>query len=191
MATGPLRQASRGWALRKVYLATLGLGVLSTVAWAFPWDTDMVDAVYKRAYAWDMPTLPDGVISRNHARLPGDRLAPETAAMEIPTGRNLTEGKRLFDNYCTACHGVDGMGGAPVADNSSGKRYPVPPPNLSGPGNIVSLRTDGYLFFTVRDGANVMPGYGYAMLDEDVWDLVAYMRTMDGTQYAVTAEGTQ
>ncbi|MEC9389184.1 MAG: c-type cytochrome, partial [Myxococcota bacterium] len=97
--------------MRKVLLAAAALGVASTVAWAFPWDTDMVDAVYKRAYAWKMAPLPEGVVSVNHSRIPGDRLAPETADMEIPTGRNLTEGKRLFDNYCTACHGVDGLGG--------------------------------------------------------------------------------
>ena len=174
--------------MRKVWTAALALGALSTVAWAFPWDTDMVDAVFKRAYSWNMATLPEGVISKNHDRLPGDRLAPETASMEIPTGRNLDEGKRLFDIYCTACHGVDGKGGAPVADNTSGKRYPVPPPNLSGPGNITKLRNDGYLFYTIRDGANVMPGYGYAMMDQDVWDVVAYVRTMDDTQYAAPTE---
>ena len=152
----------------------------------------MVDAVYKRAYAWKMAPLPEGVVSVNHSRIPGDRLAPETADMEIPTGRNLTEGKRLFDNYCTACHGVGGRGGAPVVDNSSGKRYPRVPPNLAGAGNIVSMRTDGWLFYAVRDGQGMMPGYGYAMLDEDVWDLVAYMRTMEGAAYAAAAtEGVQ
>ena len=35
---------------------------------------------------------------------------------------------------------------------------------------------DGYLFFfTVRDGASVMPGYGYGMMDHEVWSLVAYL----------------
>ena len=57
------------------------------------------------------------------------------------------------------------------------------PPSLSGTGNVTKMRHDGYLFYTVRDGASVMPGYGYAMLDDDVWDLVAYMRTMEDTIY--------
>lgn len=171
--------------MRKFLTAVIAIGGFSTIAWAFPWDTDMADAVFKRAYSWEMATLPEDVVSVNHARIPGDRLSPETAAMTIPDGRNLVEGQRLFDIYCTACHGVDGKGNAPVADNSSGKRFPVPPPNLSGVGNITQLRTDGYLFFTIRDGASVMPGYGTAMLDKDIWDLVAYMRTMEGTAQAV------
>ena len=174
--------------MRKFLTATLTLGVLSTVAWAFPWDTDMADAVFLRAYSWEMATLPEGVVSVNHARIPGNRYAAETAGMVIPEGTDNDEGKRLFDAYCVACHGVDGKGKAPVTDNASGKRYPIPPPVLSGTGNVTKMRNDGYLFFTIRDGSAIMPGYGYGMLDEDVWDLISYMRTMDGAAYAVPVE---
>ena len=174
--------------MRKLLIGTVALGVLSTAAWAFPWDTDMVDAVYKRAFAWNMATLPEDTVSVNHARLQGDRYAAETAAMTIPENVNLEEGKRSFDIYCGACHGVDGKGKAPVADNASGKRYPIPPPVLSGTGNVTKLRSDGYLFFTARDGSAIMPGYGYAMMDDDIWDLVAYMRTMDGAAYQAPVE---
>ena len=177
--------------MRKFAAAALTVGMFSTLAWAFPWDTDMIDAVYKRAYSWEMKTLPEGVVSVNHARLQGDRYSPETAAMTIPEGADLEEGKVLFDVYCTACHGENGQGKAPVADNSSGKRYAIPPPVLSGTGNVTKLRSDGYLFFTLRDGSAIMPGYGYGMMDEDIWSLVAYMRTMDDTKYAAPAEVAQ
>jgi len=173
--------------MRKVLTATVALGVLSTVAWAFPWDTDMADAVYKRAFSWEMATLPENVVSVNHARLPGNRYAPATASMMIPEGTDVDEGQILFDNYCVACHGVDGKGKAPVTDNTSGTRYPIPPPVLAGTGNVTKLRSDGYLFFTIRDGSAIMPGYGYAMMDDDVWDLIAYMRTMDSTAYETPA----
>ena len=172
----------------KTLTTLLVLGGISTAAWAFPWDTDMADAVYKRAYAWAMATLPEDTVSVNHARIKGDRYAPETALMTIPEDADLVEGKALFDIYCTACHGVDGQGKAPVADNSSGKRYPIPPPVLSGTGNVTKLRNDGYLFYTVRDGSAIMPGYGYGMMDAEVWDLVAYMRTMDGAAYTAPVE---
>lgn len=172
----------------KTLTTLLVLGGLSTAAWAFPWDTDMADAIYKRAYSWTMGTLPEGTVSVNHARIQGDRFAPETADMTIPADVDLAAGENLFNIYCTACHGVDGKGMAPVADNSSGKRYPVPPPSLSGPGNVTALRNDGYLFFTVRDGASVMPGYGYGMMDHEVWSLVAYLRTMEDTAYTAPVE---
>ena len=38
----------------KSLTALLVLGGLSTAAWAFPWDTDMADALFKRAYSWTM-----------------------------------------------------------------------------------------------------------------------------------------
>ena len=174
--------------MRRFLTTALTLGVLSTVAWAFPWDTDMVDAVYKRAFSWEMATLPEDTISVNHARMPGDRYAAETAALTIPESADAEEGKFLFDAYCVACHGVDGKGKAPVTDNTSGKRYPIPPPVLAGTGNVTKARSDGYLFYTVRDGSAIMPGYGYAMMDNDVWSLIAYMRTMDGTAYVAPAE---
>ena len=48
-------------------------------------------------------------------------------------------------------------------------------------------------FNTVASDGSVLtlvdlPGYGYAMMDEDVWSLVAYMRTLDGAAYVAPAE---
>jgi mono/diheme cytochrome c family protein len=158
-------------------------GFLSAAAWAFPWDTDMVDSVYLRAFSWPMRTLPEGTVSRDKSRRPGKRDSARAARMKLPDDADLENGARCFDIYCTACHGKDGLGKAPVVDNKSGKRYKVAPPTLSGTGNATARKTDGYLFYTIRDGSTSMPGYGYAMSDADVLDVVAYMRTLDGTAY--------
>jgi len=174
--------------MRRTLIVAGAAALLSAVAWAFPWDTDMADAVYKRAFSWKMMTLPDNTISRNRARVQGHRTHSASQALTGPAASpaDIAEGKRLFDIYCTACHGADGKGGAPVTDNKSGMRYSIPAPTLSGGQSAVKSRTDGYLFFLVRDGkqkddgATTMPGYGYAMEDKDVWSLIAYMRTMDG-----------
>lgn len=177
--------------MRKFVITILSLGALSTIAWAFPWDTDMVDATYLRAYAWEMATLPEGVISVNAARIPGDRYSEATSSMVIPETIDMKDGQRKFDVYCVTCHGAEGKGNAPVADNSSGKRYPIPPPQLSGPSNVTAQRSDGYLFYTIRDGSAIMPGYSYAMRDNDIWDVVAYMRTLDETTYVAPVEVTE
>jgi mono/diheme cytochrome c family protein len=174
--------------MRKLVIATLSAGALSTIAWAFPWDTDMVDATYLRAFAWEMATLPEGTISVNHARMPGTRYDANVNSLAIPDSVDVEDGSRMFDAYCTACHGVEGKGKAPVTDNSSGKRYPIPPPPLSGTANVTARRSDGYLFYTIRDGGAIMPGYAYAMQDHDVWDVVAYMRTLDSTTYSAPVE---
>jgi len=175
--------------MRKALIATGAIALISTVAWALPWDTDMVDSVYKRAFSWKMMTLPEGTISRSRARTPGDRSTVSSRAMKGPeaTPTDLANGENLFEIYCTACHGKDGKGKAPVTDNKSGTRYSVPAPTLSGTGNAVKGRSDGYLFFTIRDGSKQMPGYGYAMEDHDIWALVAYLRTMEGAAYTAPA----
>ena len=177
--------------MRRTLIVTGAATLLSAVAWAFPWDTDMADAVYLRAFSWKMMTLPEDTISRNRARTPGSITDAQSLRLVGPksTPADLVEGKRLFDVYCTACHGENGLGGAEVTNNESGKRYQIPAPVINGDQSLVKIRPDGYLFFLIRDGklkpdgSPTMPGYGYAMEDKDVWQLIAYLRTMDGNAY--------
>ncbi len=168
--------------MRKQVFILSSVGLLSAAAWAFPWDTDMVDAVYLRAFSWKMQPLPEGSVSVNMARAPGNRNAPSRLA-KAPEAVDIAEGQRNFDIYCTACHGEGGKGKAPVVDNKSGKRYKVAPPTLAGTGNATKNKSDAALFYTIRDGSTKMPGYGYAMSDNDIWGMVAYMRTLEGTEY--------
>ena len=166
-------------------LALAGLTVASP-ALAAPWDIDMVDAYFYRGYEWSMMTVPDGAVSQNRYAANGNRMTPEGQAMTNPYPVNdaaVARGEKMFSIYCQACHGVEGKGGAAVANNESGKRYPVLPSMLSGDGNVTSMRTDGYLYLTIRNGAAVMPGYGQAMDDDEMWAIVSYIRTLDGAAY--------
>ena len=175
-----LRFATRATAV------ALGLS-LSSTAMALPWDIDMVDAYFYRGYEWNMMTVPDGAVSINRYAPNSDRMTPEGQALRNPYPVNtaaVAKGEQMFNTYCTACHGVKGQGGAPVADNSSGKRYPILPPMLSGDGAVTALRSDGYLYLTIRNGAAVMSGYGQAMDDDEMWAIVSYIRTLDGAAYS-------
>ncbi|MCB9779120.1 MAG: cytochrome c [Alphaproteobacteria bacterium] len=165
-----------------------GLG-LSTPAQAFPWDIDMVDAQFFRAYEWAMMRLPEGAISTNRFVANHDRLTPEGVALTNPYDESKASvelGQKMFATYCQTCHGVEGKGGAPVMDNDPAngiKRYPVPAPMLSGPGAISTARSDGYIYLTIRNGGNVMPRYGTSMDDHEMWAIVRYLRTLEGAQY--------
>jgi mono/diheme cytochrome c family protein len=44
----------------------------------------------------------------------------------------------------------------------------------------VSTRTDGYLYLTIRKGGGVMPGYGAAMDEHEMWSVVSYLRELNG-----------
>ena len=163
-----------------------GLSISST-AMALPWDIDMVDAYFLRGYEWSMMTVPEGAVSINRWAPNYDRMTPEGMALQSPytaDAAHVATGEQMFNTYCVACHGVEGKGGAPVADNTSGKRYPILPPMLSGDGAVTALRSDGYLYLTIRNGAAVMSGYGQAMDDDEMWAIVSYIRTLDGAAYA-------
>jgi len=163
-----------------------GLSISST-AMALPWDIDMVDAYFYRGYEWNMMTVPDGAVSINRWAPNANRMTPEGQALKNPYPVNdaaLKTGKQMFDIYCVTCHGAEGKGGAAVADNTNGKRYPVPPPALSGAGSMPSIRTDGYLYLTIRNGSAIMSAYGQAMDDDEMWAIVSYIRTLDGAAYS-------
>ena len=169
----------------RVAAVAVGLSV-STTANALPWDIDMVDAYFYRGYEWNMMTVPDGAVSQNRWAANANRMTPEGQALTNPYPQNeavVAKGEKVFNIYCVTCHGVEGKGGAPVMDNTSGKRYPVPAAMLSGQGAAPSMRTDGYLYLTIRNGAAVMSGYGQALDDDEMWAIVSYIRTLDGAAY--------
>lgn len=178
---------------RRVVVGALALMGLSTAAWAFPWDIDMVDALYKKAYGWKMMTPPEGAVSRNRFSQNHDRTTPEGAALVNPlqsSPETLKQGERMFTVYCAVCHGAQGLGGAEVMRNEPDvgiRRFPVPAPRLSGDAAVSTGRSDGYIYLTIRNGAAIMPGYGQAMSDEEMWSIVSYIRTLDGAQYVPPA----
>ena len=169
-------------------LVALGLGLAPSAAHAFPWDTDMSDASFKKAFSWHMMTLPEGAVSRNMYRTNAGPRSPEADALVNPYAGNadvLASGQKLFDTYCVTCHGPGGLGGSPVADNTSGKRFRMPVPKLAGPGSITAMRTDGTVYAIIRNGslARLMPGYSWALSEKDMWSIVTYLRTLDGAAY--------
>jgi len=166
-------------------------GLFATVsgaAWAFPWDIDMVDSAFLRAFEWEMMDTPEGAVAVD-TLANADRTKPNGMALTNPyeTGdAAVANGKRMFEIYCATCHGAEGKGGAEVARNDPAndiKRYQYPPPMLSGTGAISTLRSDGYIYLTIRNGGAVMPAYSYAMDDDEMWNIVTYIRTLDGAQF--------
>lgn len=171
-----------------VLAAALLAPALVPTAHAFPWDTDMTDSTFQKAYGWKMMQLPEGSVSRNMMRTNAGPRTPEADALVNPLAGDaaaVAGGEKLFATYCATCHGALGAGGSPVADNTSGKRFRMPVPKLSGPNTISAMRTDGTLYATIRNGslARLMPGYSWALSEHDMWSIVSYMRTLEGAAY--------
>ena len=97
-----------------------------------------------------------------------------------PTG-NTANGKEIYQERCVLCHGSKGHGwdwGKKVV------RPPVPVPNLV---EIVPKRSDDHLMRAIRDGGGAvgltpfMPAFGFNMSEEDLKDVVAYLRSLQGS----------
>ena len=87
-------------------------------------------------------------------------------------------GERLYYAYCVECHGRDGRGSWRAA------LFLLRPGNLASP--KVAAESERYLFDIIKAGGSPigrpgMPAFGYHLKDEDVAELVKYLRTL-GTQ---------
>jgi mono/diheme cytochrome c family protein len=88
------------------------------------------------------------------------------------------KGVELYTEKCVLCHGSQGQG---WDWSKRVEKPPIPVPDLS---KVVPQRSDLYLFDIVHGGgeavgkARLMPPFGFQLSDEEVWDIVAYMRTL-------------
>jgi mono/diheme cytochrome c family protein len=147
--------------------------------------TDMMDAQSLKPYEAPMAPLPEGVSSRNRYRPNYIRGSAEAMALENPFPSDeaaIADGLWAYDTYCAPCHGAEGVGNGPVTDNSDGKkRFAMPGSVLAGEAGLARLYADGHLYATIRNGGALMPSYGWAMNDEEIWNVVSYLRSLPGS----------
>ena len=102
------------------------------------------------------------------------------AAANQPAGDPITNGKQIFTQICTPCHGPEGKGDGPAAVALEPK-----PRNLTDPGYMTSL-DDRYLFELIsRGGVAVgksanMPAQP-TLSAQDIRNVATYVKTLSGT----------
>ena len=152
-----------------LFLAVLALSARS--AQALPWDIDM----YRQQsfQANEMVRNPvKGTVPYGSKPM---TLTTEEAGKQLQNpvvvDRNsLWRAKRLWNANCYTCHG-DGKEKGPVAAF-------LPVPNLTE--DFYKGRTDGYIFGTIHNGGAAMPRYGFKFSEREHWDLVNYVRFLQG-----------
>ena len=91
------------------------------------------------------------------------------------------KGKEIYEKRCTWCHGAEGDGAGAAKDRLN------PPPRDFTSGNY-KIRSSDFadptpndedIFRMVRDGmpGTAMPGWSDIVSEQDMWDLVAYVKT--------------
>lgn len=76
---------------------------------------------------------------------------------------NVFKGREVFMRECMACHGESGEGKLPGL------------PNFKEGQTL--FKTDSALIDIVRDGKGVMPSFNGLLTDEDIRNVVAYLRS--------------
>jgi cytochrome c oxidase cbb3-type subunit 3 len=91
---------------------------------------------------------------------------------------NDANGKRLYLTYCFTCHGKTGKG-----DGYAASFQPVKPRDLTDNAYMSSL-SNQQLFNAISGGgaaphgSMVMPAWWESLTKQQIWDLVAYVRTL-------------
>jgi mono/diheme cytochrome c family protein len=95
-------------------------------------------------------------------------------------------GKVKYDANCIGCHGATGKGDGAAAAALN------PKPQDHTDGKAMNALTDKYLFDIIKQGgkavqkAAIMPAANKKLADQDIWDMVAYIRSLANPPYKST-----
>ena len=135
---------------------------------------DMADAPTVKSYR-EYLDPPEGSIAIDAVFYP-ESVEQAEAILENPLlkSREIAveqeKGKVLFNDFCAVCHGTQAKGNGTVVH-----KYPRPPDITVAK---YLEKKDGYFFYTMTFGSNVMPGYGHALSVEERWQIVLYLRSL-------------
>lgn len=79
-------------------------------------------------------------------------------------------GMALYTKNCASCHGKAGLG-----DGVKARALKTHPGDFAGA--AYQTQTDGEHFYKTKFGRGEMPKYEGKLSDEDIWNIVNYMRT--------------
>lgn len=152
-------------------------------AHAFPWNFDMWRQPSIQPYEEPIayPGLSVSTTGLRIEPLPREHYEVMTANPATATAESLKNGEQIFNTYCIVCHGKEGKGDGPVIKRGF---YPM---NLTTP--AVVARTNGYIYAYIRYGGKVMmPSYRESITSESAWDVVNYVRKLQGNPNTAPAK---
>ena len=109
--------------------------------------------------------------------------SPAGMAMKNPvaaSSESIAAGQQAYTRNCRYCHGTDAKGNGPMA------------PKDAHPSDLTDAKwdrgaTDGEIFMVLREGAGPeykMKGYKGRLTDNDMWNIVNYLRSVGPKQAA-------
>lgn len=105
----------------------------------------------------------------------GAKIPPE--ALKVvnpvkPTAPSIAAGKKKYGYDCAMCHGIDGDGKGDLAVDMKLKMI-----DYRDPVTLKSV-TDGEMFYVIKNGNGQMPSEADRLKDDDIWNMVNYIRSI-------------
>lgn len=128
---------------------------------------------------WDRVKAPksDGVTDKSVYDQWSGNWSP-TFGATLVAGADPTQGKNYYYSYCIACHGWLMHGDGPSASELN------PRPRTLTRGDYMQKKTNLELFTVIKGGGEAvslsssMPNWGNVLQDQDIWNIVAFIRAM-------------
>ncbi|MGF1595183.1 MAG: c-type cytochrome [Kiloniellaceae bacterium] len=128
---------------------------------------------------WDLQSSPPPLLPRakRHLEFIQAGVPVEYRSLRSPypqTPKVIEDGGDLYRRNCAACHGTDGRG-----DGDAGLDL-VPSPALLARLMDIQGSVDEYLLWSIAEGGQpfgtAMPSYKDRLTEDQIWQIVAYMR---------------
>ena len=113
---------------------------------------------------------PAGQNSPSYAAIPVDAAKAPNPVKSSP--ESLARARKWWTLDCVMCHGKDGNG---KGDTAVDMKLTIA--DFTDP-NTLKDRTDGELFYIIKNGHQDMPPEGPRIKTEEGWDLVNYVRSL-------------
>ena len=145
---------------------------MPVTAMAMPWSWDFFTQPSHKAQEEKALPVPEGTVNtKGRLSLKNREEAANLKNPVSPTPKSIERGKFVFDTYCATCHGETGQG-----DGIVGQKF-VPPADLTS--DYVQSKPDGDIYYTITSGGlAIMPMQGDAILPEDRWNVVNYIKSV-------------
>ena len=89
-----------------------------------------------------------------------------------PTASSTAQAKKTYGYDCAMCHGADGDGKGDLAVDMKLKLTDYRDPAA------LKDKTDGELFYIIKNGIGDMPSEGDRAKPDEIWNLVIYIRSL-------------
>lgn len=113
------------------------------------------------------PTTPN---TPGYAAIPVDAAKAPNPVKSTP--ESLARAKKWWTLDCAMCHGKDGNGKGETAQDMK-----LTIADFTDPATLKD-RTDGEIFYIIKNGHQDMPPEGPRVKTEECWDLVNYVRSL-------------